>query len=76
LPLKCGDTFLMPKTSDAVGHLWIIVAETDPATRKAICVNVTSEKYDSDKTCRLAKGDHSFITHASVIYHKDARDSI
>ena len=74
MPLQCGDTFLMPKTSDAIEHLWIIVAEIDPATRKAICVNVTSERYDSDKTCQLVKGEHRFVTHASVIYYKDARE--
>ena len=25
-------------------------------------------------TCQLAKGDHAFVTHASVIYYKDARE--
>lgn len=30
----------MPKTSDAVEHLWIIVAEIDAANGKAICVFV------------------------------------
>lgn len=64
----------MSKTSDAVEHLWIVVAEIDAANGKAICVNVTTEQYDSDKTCRLNKGDHSFVTHPSVIYYKDARE--
>ena len=64
----------MPKTSDAVEHLWIIVAEIDAANGKAICVNVTTEQYYSDKTCQLNKGDHSFVTHPSVIYYKDARE--
>src|SRR5260370_42201162 len=74
LPLKSGDTFILPKTSDGIEHLWIIVAESDPASRKAICVNITSEQADSDTTCKLNKGDHSFVTHASVVYYKDARE--
>ena len=64
----------MPKSSGAVEHLWIIVAEIDPSTRKAVCVNITSEQADSDKTCQLNKGDHPFVTHASVVYYKDSRE--
>lgn len=64
----------MPKTSDATEHLWIIVAEIDAASGKAVCVNVTTEQYDSDKSCQLNRGDHSFVSHPSVIYYKDARE--
>ena len=64
----------MPKTSNATEHLWVIVAEIDPATRKAVCVNITTEQANSDKTRQLNKGDHSFVTHASVVYYKDARE--
>ena len=64
----------MPKSSEATEHLWIIVAEIDAASGKAVCVNVTTEQYDSDKSCQLNKGDHSFVSHPSVIYYKDARE--
>jgi hypothetical protein len=64
----------MPRTSDAVEHLWIVVAEIDPATRKAVCVNITTEQAGSDTTCKLNKGDHPFVIHASVVYYKDARE--
>jgi hypothetical protein len=74
LPLKCGDTFLLPKRSSDPEHLWIIVAETDPLSRKAICVNITTERPHSDKTCQLDRGDHPFVTHASVIFYQDARE--
>jgi chaperonin GroEL len=33
LPLKRGDTFLLPKSSNDTEHLWIIVAELDATTR-------------------------------------------
>jgi hypothetical protein len=74
LPLKCGDTFLLPKSSNDIEHLWIIVAELDATTRRAVCVNVTTEQANSDKTCQLSKGDHPFVKHASVIFYQDARE--
>jgi hypothetical protein len=74
LRLKCGDTFILPKRSDQVEHLWIVIAETDPARRLSICVNVTTERPDSDPTCKLNAGDHPFVTHPSVIFYNDARE--
>jgi hypothetical protein len=74
LTLKTGDTFLAPKRSRDTEHLWIVVAEVDAEKRKAICVNITTEQADSDTTCKLAKGDHSFIAHDSVVYYKDAQE--
>jgi hypothetical protein len=65
---------LLPKRSDGVEHLWIVVAEIDGANGKAICVNVTTEQPNSDKACQLNKGDHPFVTHASVIFYQDARE--
>jgi len=41
---------------------------------KSICVNITTEQADSDTSCKLNKGDHRFVRHASVIYYKDARE--
>jgi len=57
-----------------VEHLWIVIAEIDQARGKAVCVNVTSEQPNSDKTCQLNRGDHAFVTHASVIFYQDARE--
>jgi len=39
-----------------------------------IGVNVTTRNTDSDTTCALEVGDHSFIAHASVIFYNDARE--
>jgi len=52
LLLKVGDTFLLPKTSFETEHLWIIVAELPDPPRRAICVNVTSQRAHSDPTLR------------------------
>jgi len=74
LPLKCGDSFLIPKSAKATEHLWIIVSEIDAHTGKAICVNVTTLRRHSDITCVLKRGDHPFVVHDSVINYSDARE--
>ena len=74
MALKTGDTFLLPKRSQDTEHLWIVVAEVDAEKRKAICVNITTEQADSDTICKLSRGDHSFVTHDSVVYYKDAQE--
>ena len=74
MPLKCGDTFLLPKTSGDREHLWIVITDPDLATNKAVCVNVTTQQTYSDSTCVLQPGDHPFISHTSVIFYQDARE--
>jgi hypothetical protein len=51
-----------------------VIAEIDSATRKAICVNVTTQRSHSDTTCVLNAGDHPFVKHPSVVYYQDARE--
>ena len=74
MPLKCGGTFLIPKTGKAIEHLWIIITEIDSRTNKAVCVNVTTARSHSDTTCVLMPGDHQFVTHDSVVNYSDARE--
>jgi hypothetical protein len=73
LPLQCGDTFLLPKSRNQTEHLWIVVAEIDAVTGKAICVSVTTRRPHSDPTCVLDVGDHPFVSHPSVIFYQDTR---
>ena len=40
----------------------------------AVCVNVSRGKPHSDTTVILQRGDHSFVTHESVINYQDARE--
>ena len=72
--LKCGDTFLLPKSSSDAEHRWIIVAEIDTATQTATCVNVTTQRSWSDTTCILNVGDHPFVKWPSVVFYRDARE--
>ena len=75
MSLRPGDTFLLPKSASATEHLWIIVTEVDEVTRKAVCVNVTSRRVDSDTTVVIVVGEHGFIKHESVVYFADARET-
>ena len=74
MPLKCGDTFLLPKSSSDIEHLWIVIAEVDVVMKKAVCVNVTTRKSHSDISCVLDVGDHPFVKWPSVIFYQDARE--
>ncbi len=74
MALQCGDTFLLPKSSNETEHLWIVVAEIDAAAGKAICVSVTTQRNYSDSTCVLNAGDHPFVNRPSVIFYQDARE--
>jgi hypothetical protein len=70
--LKPGDTFLIPKSSKDIEHLWIVLTpEREDGT--ALCVNVTSWKFDRDETVILQPGDHPFITKKSVVHYEDAQ---
>ena len=70
--LKPGDTFLLPKSAKHTEHLWIVL--TRPREDgQAVCVNITSWKFDCDETLILQPGDHGFITKKSVVHFEDAR---
>lgn len=73
LMLSCGDTFLIPKSSDQIEHLWILVTEPDPVTFEAVCVNVTSSAGRYETIVTLRPGDHPFIKHESVVLYADAK---
>jgi hypothetical protein len=71
--LAPGDTFLIPKSSNQIEHLWIVVTEPDPVTFEAVCVNVTTLQTVCDKTVILQPGDHPFIKHPSIVLFADAQ---
>jgi len=72
--LRCGDTFLLPKLSHLVEHLWIIITEPEPETNRAACVNITTRQRHSETTVVLQVGDHPFIKKGeSVVYYVDAK---
>lgn len=63
--LNCGDTFLTGDGDENNFHLWIIV--TPPKEGEAITVCVVTAHKRHERLCVLNKGDHSFLTHESVV---------
>ena len=72
-PFIPGFTFLSRRPSYPTKHLHIVISPV--INGKALVVNVTSKKFDSDDTCVLTVGDHDFICHDSIISYADAIDA-
>jgi len=75
--VTAGDTFVLKKTVRSKEHLWIVITDKDSDGKVAI-VNLTtyrpeSSNYFHDTTVRLARGDHGFIRHDSVVVYGDAQ---
>jgi len=69
--ITTGFTFLSPTPEyPDTYHLYIIISIVDT---KALFVNVTTKRVNSDASCVLQVGDHDFITRESVINYGDAR---
>lgn len=58
---------MMPLPRTGVPHLWIVLTDPHPATKKVVAVMVVTERAWTDKTVTLNVGDHQFIAHASNI---------
>jgi len=68
-----GDTYLLRKPNQEVGHLWVVLTGLDEATGKVIVVNLTTLRAGSDTTVILKRGDHDFIEHETVVFYLDAQ---
>jgi hypothetical protein len=71
--MQRGDTILLPVGPQRWLHLWIVCTRPLPVTTEAVVVGVTTLRNDADQTVLLAKGDHPFIKHDSVVRYSDAR---
>ncbi len=69
--LELGDTFILPKSSGAIEHLWILI--TCPKNNCSVGVNLTKLRPNADKTVVLQPGEHPFIKVESIILYSDAR---
>jgi hypothetical protein len=64
-----GYTFL----PDAVGaHLWFVCTNAS-ASGELAALSLTTLRPVSDTTCIVARGDHPFVQHDSVIYYRAGR---
>jgi hypothetical protein len=70
--ITVGDTFLARNPPEKHEHLWIVLTTPD-ITCKAVCVSITTDRWDKDRTIILKAGDHPFIVHDSVVFYEGAR---
>jgi hypothetical protein len=70
--LKPGETFYCPTPNNDTPHLWIVLTDAN-AENKAVCVNMTTKRSDSDCTTICRCGEHPFIKHESVINYRAAK---
>lgn len=72
MPIRVRDALLIPGTgapSDPVrSHLFFVLKERD-GSGKFMAAPVGTCKSNSDRTCLLNPGDHSFIQHQSVVLY-------
>jgi len=54
-------------------HLAFVLNKPENHAGTALVVNVTTQYTMSDTSCRVFRGEHSFIEHASVIYYAGAQ---
>ena len=65
-----GTTFFLPGRKQ---HLAFVLNKPEDHDGTALVVNVTTQYTMSDTSCRVYRGEHSFIEHASVIYYAGAQ---
>lgn len=60
------------QVNGAGNHLWVVIS-APIVDGKVVCVNITDANNYPESTCRLAVGDHEFITKPSVMMYKKAK---
>jgi hypothetical protein len=65
-----GTTFFLPGRKQ---HLAFVINQPEEHAGTALVVNVTTQYTMSDTSCRVFRGEHRFIEHASVIYYAGAQ---
>jgi hypothetical protein len=71
--IKQGFTFLSRRPPYTTPHLYIIISSI--IDEIVVFVNITTPKWDSDNTCIINVGDHSFVKHQSIINYGDAKET-
>ncbi len=68
-----GDTFLQLGARGLPAHLWVVISDAIRPGEGVAIVNFTTWDPDKDPSCRLDRGDHPFIEHATCVSYRDAR---
>ncbi len=74
MPVKSGDTFLMPAPgiSNRTPHLWIVLTDPTPEDPTVVIVSITTLRHGADQTMILMAGEHPFIRRPSSVFYADA----
>ncbi len=62
----------MPTPTQPTPHLWVVLTEPDENPLTVVIVNLTTPRWDSDRTVILQPADHTFITHETVVLYAEA----
>lgn len=54
-------------------HLWFVLTDSDPDTRKVVLVMLVTARAHTDRMVQLDVGDHPFVRHASNVDYGTAR---
>lgn len=54
-------------------HLWFVLTDPEPTTGRVVLVMLVSERAHTERTVRLAVGDHPFVRHDSAVDFGTAR---
>lgn len=73
MKISAGSTLLLPGGHKEVLHLFLVLTDPDPKTRKVVVVMVVTERPHTDKTVTLAAGSHPFIRHDSNVDYGTCR---
>ena len=73
MSFAAGDTFLNTPARGAPTHLWLIISDPELDPDQVLIVNVATWREGEDASCRLGRGEHSFIKHDSYVNYYDAK---
>jgi len=68
-----GDAVWFDEMFEAIPHLYVVVTPPEGSPPRAVIVNLTSQRPNSDTTVILHPGDHPFIDRPTVVNYKQAR---
>jgi hypothetical protein len=74
MSFSAGDTIFNRSAEGVPSHLWVIVSDPGVDADRVLIANLThwDDRY-ADPACRLAGGDHPFITKDTYVNYEDAR---
>lgn len=64
-----GDTF----RRTAGSHVWVVVSDPRRDLKKVVIANMTTVRHNSDRSCVVQAGEHSFVKHETCMMYAGAK---